>query len=85
MRAHQGFDTLRRTIEALGEPRHLVTALDLHARGQIARTERLDAGLQPFQPSRQAAHDRIGADGHQKRDPTEEQDQARSGRLTRRL
>ena len=61
MRADQLLDARGRAVEAVGEPRDLVAALDLDARREIAGAERLDAGLQPLQPPRQAAHHRIGA------------------------
>ena len=58
----QFLDAGGRAVEALGEPRHLVAALDLDARRQVAGAERLDAGLQALQPARQPAHHRIGAE-----------------------
>ena len=43
---------------------------------EIAGAERLDAGLQPLEPPRQAAHHRIGADRDRERDAAEEQHEA---------
>ena len=56
-------NALRRLVEAAGQRRDLVLALDLHPRGEIACAQCLDPALQPFQPSRQAAGEGIGADG----------------------
>ena len=56
MGADQVFDALRRMVEALREPRHLVAAFDRHSRGEIAGTQCFDARLQPLQPPGQAAH-----------------------------
>ncbi len=49
MRADQLLDARRGAVEALGEPRHLVPALDLDARRELARAERVDAALQPLE------------------------------------
>src|SRR5205807_8531573 len=49
------------TIETLGQTGDLVVAGDRDTRTEIARTQRLDASLQSLQPTRQAAHHRIGA------------------------
>ena len=68
VRADQLLDARGGAVEARGEPRHLVPALDLDARREIAGAERLDARLQPLQPPREAAHDRIGAERHRERD-----------------
>ena len=54
-------DAARLAIEACRECRHLVLALDLHARRKIAFAELVDAGLESFQPPRQPAGDRPGA------------------------
>ena len=70
-------------VEALRQPRHLVLAFDLDARRQLARPERLDAGLQTLQSTREPAHDRIGADRHHQRDHAEEGDDAACGAACR--
>ena len=62
MRADQFLDARRRAVETLGQPRDLVAAFDFDAGGEIAGAERLDARLQPLEPPRQPAHDRIGAE-----------------------
>jgi hypothetical protein len=43
--ADQLFDATSGAVEALGEPSHLVAALDLHAGREVPRPERLDARL----------------------------------------
>ena len=58
----QLLDALGRAVEARGQCRHLVAALDLHARAEIAAAQLLDAGLQPLEPPAEPAHHRIGAD-----------------------
>ena len=75
MGADQLLDAGGGAVEARGEARHLVAALDLDARGELAGAERLDAGLQPLEPARQAAHHRIGADRDRERDAAEKQHQ----------
>ena len=79
VRADQLLDARGRAVEALGEPRHLVAALDLDARREVAGAERLDAGLQPLEPARQAAHHRIGADADRQRDGAEQRDREADG------
>ena len=48
MRADQFLDARGGAVEALGQARDLVAALDVDAGGQVAGAERLDAGLQPL-------------------------------------
>ena len=48
-------------VEALRQPRHLILALDLDARRQLAGPEQFDASLQPLQSAREPARERIGA------------------------
>ena len=76
--ADQLLDPRGGAVEALRQPRHLVLALDLHARGEIAGAELLDAGLQSLQPAREPADQRIGADRHRQRDRPEKADDART-------
>ncbi len=62
-------------LKLSGEPRHLVVALDLHARGEVAGAERFDSGLQALQPPGQTAHHGIGADPDGERDQREREEQ----------
>ena len=68
VRADQLLDAAGRAVEARRERRDLVLALDLHARRKVAFAELLDAGLQPLQPPREAARQRLGADRDRDRD-----------------
>ena len=64
VRLHQGFDPLGRVVEAPGQKGHLITAVGLHARRQVARAPALHATLQGLQPQGQAPHHRVGAQRH---------------------
>ncbi len=75
VRAHQVLDARGRAVEALREARHLVLALDLDARLEIAGTQLIDACLQSFQPAGEAAHQGIGAHRHGERDGAQEGDE----------
>ena len=76
----QAFDAGRSLIEALGESRDLVAALDLDARAQIARSKRFDATLQSLEPSREPPDDGMGSEGDHEGDyPEEGREYARAG------
>src|SRR5439155_23416829 len=74
VRADQIFDAPGVTVEALGEPRHLVSAFDLYARGKLAGAQRFDARLQALQARGQPAHDRVGADSDREREQREREE-----------
>ena len=59
----QRLDPFGGAIEALGEIRDLVGALDVDPGTQIAGAERVHSRLQPFEPAGDAARKRICADG----------------------
>ncbi len=61
---HEPLDALGGAVEAARERRHLVIALHLDPRTQVAGTELLDALVETFEPARHAPYDRIGADGY---------------------
>ena len=71
MRGDQLLDAPGRAVEALGQRRHLVAALDLHARAEIAAAQLVDAGLQPLEAAAEPAHHGIGADGDGRREQCE--------------
>ena len=62
MGGDQLLDALGGAVEARGQGRHLVAALDLDARAEIAAAQLLDAGLQPLEPPAEPAHHGVGAD-----------------------
>ena len=68
VRADQLLDARRGLVEACGEPRDLVAALDLDARLEIAGAEQFDTRLQALQPARDAARDRKGGERDGERD-----------------
>ena len=67
----QFLDALGRAVEAFGQRRHLVAALDLDPRAEIV-AELLDARFQPLQPAAEAAHHRVGADRDRERHQRQE-------------
>jgi hypothetical protein len=72
VRVDQAFDSSGSLIEALSQTCNLVAALDLDARGKIAGSQRLDAALQPLEPSREPPHDGAGAESDHKGDRAKE-------------
>ena len=67
MRLNQGLHPLGRLVETPRQKGHLVLPGLVDAGGQIAFTPLLYPVLQPFQPPRQLARDRVGGQGHRHR------------------
>jgi hypothetical protein len=76
VRGEQLLDARRRAVEALGQARHLVAALDLDPRRQVAAAERLDARLQVLQPPREPPHHGIGAHADAEREHGQGEEQS---------
>ena len=85
VRTDELLDTCRGAIEALRQPRHLIAAFDLGARGEIASAERIDRRLQPLDPPRQPAHHRKGGERDRERDRAKKQHHAERGMAARNM
>jgi hypothetical protein len=77
VRGDERLDAAGGGVEALRQPRHLVAALHLDARREIALPELLHTRLQPLESSGQAPHDRIGKDRDDECDRAEREDDAK--------